>query len=488
MAGHNSYGGADWDFYIVKLNSSGTFQWNKTFGGTNTEYATSIIQTTDGGYAVAGYTMSYGAGQRDFYVLKLNNSGNFQWSKTIGGTNYDEASSIVQTTDGGYVIAGRTQSFGANGDMYIVKLDANGNLQWNKTIGGTSYDFGCSIIQTTGGGYAVCGYTISFGTTGGFNFYIAKLDAGGNLLWSCTIGGSTGAGLNSIIQTADGGYAVAGVIQSFGAGGYDMYIVKIDSVGMLQWRRTLGGTGDDGAFGGSTIIQTTDGGYTVVGDTRSFGAGGSDIYIVKLNGSGTLQWSKTVGGTGYEDASSIIRTTDGGYVAAGRTNSFGAGNYDFYIVKFDSSWNTCGNIFSPSSISGTGGNLVSQASLTSSPIPLTSSPTPTTLTLGTLTIICTFVDIHPIYNEIPSQFSLSQNYPNPFNPTTHFEFQIASFGLVKLTIYDILGREIATLVNDQLQPGTYEVAWDASNYPSGVYYYKLKADDFSETKKMILMK
>ena len=165
---------------------------------------------------------------------------------------------------------------------HVVKLDAKGNLQWTKTIGGPEPEEGSSLIQTSDGGYAIAGFTISFGA-GGNDVYVVKLDAHGNLQWTKTIGGSAVEGSSSLIQTSDGGYAIAGLTNSFGAGDYDVYVVKLDAKGNLQWTKTIGGPGGDW---GHSLIQTSDGGYVIAGSTSSFGAGGANVYVVKLDKNG----------------------------------------------------------------------------------------------------------------------------------------------------------------------------------------------------------
>jgi hypothetical protein len=291
-----------------------------TIGGSDEEHARSIIQTTDGGYAVAGDTESFGAGSTDVYVVKLDGSGNIQWTRTIGGEYFDGGESIIQTTDGGYAIAGETNSFGAgNQDVYVVKLDGSGNIQWTRTIGGEKDDKGYSIIQTTDGGYAVAGYTKSFGA-GDLDVYVVKLDGCGNIQWTRWIGG--GCAGPSIIQAADRGYAVAGWICSFGAGGADVYIVKLDGSGNIQWTRTIGGRSDDY---GHSVIQTRDGGYAIAGETESFGAGGRDVYVVKLDGSGGVNVGRcgsvasNLGTEGTGGSVSVVnsRTASGGTVSSG---------------------------------------------------------------------------------------------------------------------------------------------------------------------------
>jgi hypothetical protein len=199
--------------------------WEKTYGGRGDDEAKSIQQTKDGGYIVAG------GNSADVYVIKLDANGNKSWEKTYGGSDDDIANSIQQTKDGGYIVAGGTHSFGAGrGDVYVIKLDANGNKVWEKTYGRRGDDEAKSIQQTTDGGYIVAGYTKSFGA-GGEDFYIIKLDANGNMVWEKTYGGSDDDGAHSIQQTSDGGYIVAGRTYSFGIEGFDIYVIKMDAEG-----------------------------------------------------------------------------------------------------------------------------------------------------------------------------------------------------------------------------------------------------------------
>jgi uncharacterized delta-60 repeat protein len=334
----SSFGAGSRDIYVVKLDAGGNVQWTKTIGGSSDDAAYSIIQSSDGGYVVAGWTKSFGAGSYDFYVVKLDSSGNVQWTKTIGGSSDDRAYSIIQSSDGGYVVAGGTWSFGAGWyDMYVVKLDSGGNVQWTKTIGGSDWDVARSIIQSSDGGYVVAGATSSFGA-GWYDIYVVKLDSAGNVQWTKTIGGSSDDEANSIIQSSDGGYVVAGWTKSFGAGWEDIYVVKLDSSGNVLWTKTIGGSSDDEA---NSIIQSSDGGYAVAGRTGSFGAGNWDFYVVKLDSAGNVQWTKTIGGSSDDAAYSIIQSSDGGYVVAGYTESFGAGYPDMYVVKMDANGNVC---------------------------------------------------------------------------------------------------------------------------------------------------
>jgi hypothetical protein len=387
-----SFGAGSGKVYVVKLDANGNLQWTKAIGKPGYEIGGhSLIQTSDGGYAIAGATYSFGAGDEAIYiydeaiyVVKLDANGNLQWTKTIGGKKRDWSFSLIQTSDGGYIIAGATTSFGAGkADVYVVKLDANGNLQWTKTIGGEKRDGGNSLIQTSDGGYAIAGYTESFGA-GEWDVYVVKLDANGNLQWTKTIGGENWEAGRSLIQTSDGGYAIAGHTESFGAGGRDVYVVKLDAKGNLQWTKTIGGPKDDW---GTSLIQTFDGGYAITGYTKSFGAGRADVYVVKLDANGNLQWTKTIGGPETEEGRSLIQTADGGYAIAGYTESFGAGNEDVYVVKLDKNGDACCAVSQTSQV-GSGGTLSSPTPSIGSGGTLTTPPTPSTSSGGTLTNQC----------------------------------------------------------------------------------------------------
>jgi len=304
----------------------------KTFGGNSYDYAYSIQQATDGGYIVAGYSTSFDWPD-NVYILKLDSNGNLAWQRTCGGSGYDFGFSVDQTTDGGYIVVGGTSSFKVNNlDVYLLKLNSDGSLAWQNTFGGNIDDYALSVQQTTDGGYIVAGATTSFGA-GDCDVYVLKINPDGSLAWEKTFGGNGEDQAASIQQTTDGGYIVAGVTTSFRAGSCDVYVLKLNSDGSLAWQKMYGGDAADYA---SSIQQTTDGGYIVAGVTGLFESGSSDAYILKLNSDGSLAWQKTYGGNGYDAASSIQQTTDGGYIVAGVTKSFGAGYEDVYILKLDS--------------------------------------------------------------------------------------------------------------------------------------------------------
>jgi predicted secreted protein len=323
----NSY-----DFWLVKTDDDGNQQWNKTYGGANPEWAYSVVETGDEGYALTGFTRSFGAGDANFWLVKVDSSGNIEWNTTYGGSNDDAARSIVKTSDGGYALTGETKSLGAGGsDFWLVKTDGYGTQQWNTTYGGATDDDAFSVIQTSDGGYALAGYTTSFGV-GESDFWLVKVDSSGNMEWNTTYGGANDEWAYSVVKTSDGGYALAGYTTSFGVGESDFWLVKTDGYGNQQWNKTYGGVNSDDAY---SVVGTSDGGYALTGKTESFGAGKSDFWLVKVDSSGNMEWNTTYGGTNDDAAHSVIETSDGGYALCGYTWSFetGTAEHDAWLVK-----------------------------------------------------------------------------------------------------------------------------------------------------------
>jgi uncharacterized delta-60 repeat protein/prepilin-type N-terminal cleavage/methylation domain-containing protein len=331
----SSYGAGGSDMFIAKYTAGGGMSWFKTWGGTGSDYGNSIVQDSDGDFVVTGYTTSYGSGNNDMFIAKYTTDGTLSWSKTWGGTYSDIGSAITNTSDGGYAVTGETRSYGTSttySDMFIAKYATDGTLSWSKTWGGSaSNERGYSIALTADNGFVVAGDARSYGA-GLSDIAILKLDSNGNLVWNKTWGGGSDDVAYSVIQTSDGGYATAGITSSYGSGSLDLAFVKYDSSGNLSWDKVMGGSGSDS---GKSIVQVSAGSYIIVGSTSSYGAGNSDALTAKFDISGSFVQSKTWGGTNPDGAQSVVSGVDGGYAVFGTTTSYGAINNDALLLKYN---------------------------------------------------------------------------------------------------------------------------------------------------------
>jgi hypothetical protein len=323
-----SFGAGGFDVWLIKTDADGNKLWDRTFGGRGSDYGYSVQQTRDGGFIIVGDTASFGAGWADVWLIKTDANGNKQWDRTFGGSGLDSGSSVQQTSDGGFILVGDTASFGAGGfDVWLIKTDADGNKLWDRTFGGGGSDWGSSVQQTSDGGFILVGYTTSFGAG---DVWLIKTDADGNKLWDRTFGGGGSDWGSSVQQTSDGGFILVGYTASFGAGGFDVWLIKTDADGNKLWDRTFGGGGSDW---GSSVQQTSDGGFILVGWTWSFGAGGPDVWLIKTDADGNKLWDRTFGGSMVDRGFSVQQTRDGGFIIVGATTSFGAGDYDVLLIK-----------------------------------------------------------------------------------------------------------------------------------------------------------
>jgi hypothetical protein len=318
---------------LIKTDADGDMQWNQTYTalGGNDVYA--MIQTADGGYALAGDTGSYGPGTWNFWLIKTDLYGNAQWNQTYARSTYNIAYSLIQTSDGGYALAGYCNPGPAGGlDMYLVKTFPNGTKQWERTMGppGPTDEVAYSVVQTNDGGYALAGYTTNVAPAYS-KFWLVKTDSIGVYLWSNVFGGSTSHSQShaySIVQTQpDNGYAILGYTNATGAGSEDFYLVKTDVNGVVLWDHTYGGSSSDG---GHALVQTKEGGYALVGNTYSFGAGDTDYWLVKTDAYGNAQWNQTYGSLGADQPWSMVQTKGEGFTLAGYQ-----GIYYTTLVKTD---------------------------------------------------------------------------------------------------------------------------------------------------------
>lgn len=471
------------------LSQNSDTSWTHTYGGSNDDFGNEVLQTPDGGYLIAGSTNSYGAGESDFWVIRTDSVGNELWSNSYGDSGVQKGYSIVKKINSNnYIVLGNTISFNNNAwdvwyqeissqgndvnsytfgnsggghdivysidrgfegyimagavstdttrplKAWIIKTDTNGDPEQLSFFGGTREDVANSIKNTRDTGIILIGYTFSYGA-GGSDVWLIKTDGFGSYTnWTNTFGGSRNDKGKSGHQTADGGYIITGFTRSYGAGGSDVWLIKTDDAGNLEWSKTFGGVGEEV---GNSVVQTSDGGYIITGYTTSYGAGLKDVWLIKTNQSGNTMWMNTFGGIGNDVGNSVIQSFDGGYIIAGETNSYGAGGSDVWLIK------------------------VPQNGL---------------------------IAIKENDQVLVKNYSLSQNHPNPFNPLTNISYSLPVSGDVTLIIYNILGEEVSRLVNGFRQAGEYQTQWNASNVSSGIYFYRLRAGDYAETKKMVLLK
>jgi hypothetical protein len=435
-----SYGTGDFDIYLLKLDSVGDTLWTRTFGGSGTEYGYDIQAAVEGGFIIVGKTRSFGAGMMDVYLIRTDSLGRALWTKTYGGAQNDDGMSVRQTSDSGFIVCGTTNSFGAGyADVYLVRTDTHGDTLWTRTCGGAGGDLGYAVRTVPGGGFIVCGTTGSFGT-GYSSMYVIRTDADGDTLWTTTYGGN-GADMGYAVEnTLDGGFVFAGATASFGMGYYDAYLVKTDADGWLDWDSTYGGSGDDRAY---SVCPTGDGGFILAGTTESFGSGKVDIYLVKTDPTGEKLWQNTYGGSNADYCYKILEEPQKNYFLVGNSYSYTSGGSDIYVMKVD------------------GGD----------PTPVIEFPR----------------------DLLPETFTLEQNYPNPFNAGTVIGFTLTRRTQVSLTVYDILGRPVREWAMGSLSPGDYSVNWNGTDdygteVATGIYLYRLETATSSQCRKMLLLK
>ena len=563
ISGDKTEGHQAQDYWVVKLNSSGLIEWQNTIGGSSDDYLECVQQTSDGGYILGGYSNSNISGDKtensvgsfDYWVIKLNSSGSIIWQNTIGGALEDKLHSIQQTSDGGYILGGESKSditgdktennFGSS-DYWVIKINSTGGIVWQNDIGSFSDEYLNSVKQTSDGGYILAGYTNSGiagdkteNSLGGTDYWVVKLNSSGVIEWQNTIGGSSEDNLFSAEQTTDGGYILGGWSYSGISadktdatnGNYDYWIVKINSLGNIQWQNGIGGSDADYLY---SVQQTTDGGYILGGYSRSVISGdkadpkigGNDYWILKLNSTGTIIWQNAIGGSAgdlIQSPHTLEQTVDGGFVVGGYSSSNisgdktenSMGSTDYWVVKLigDSiliyevpsalftdnitsttakvHWN---NVPTADSYKVfyrvTGGGAWTKKTATSNFKNLPGLMPSTTyewkvrsncgVESSDFSAIETFTTLPMKEGELNSD--LINIYPNPTNGNLLIDFENNLEGSAIITIINIAGIQILNL-NQNISNGILEL--DFRNNASGIYIIKVNHNGCEYIQKII---
>jgi hypothetical protein len=421
-------------------------------------------------------------------LRKINPLGDVIWAKNYPNANWvDGVKHVIQTSDGGYILLRQSNQYTPEmiNSASLIKTNESGDITWEKDWDGTAslWYHPSSALQTVDGGYIVTGLLYHQAPAGidHMDAWLVKKDDLGNIVWTKTIQGNTNTwySYGSIQYTNNGDFIIAGAITETNWS-RDIWLVKTNPSGDTLWTKILGTSGKDESVG---VLVTSDGGYFLSGQTNSYGAGSYDIWLIKTDALGIMQWNKTYGTSFMETGCVTARTVDGGFILAGQTDLLSNGwDWAIWILRIDSSGDTLWT--TTYDTGGNDGGCILQA------------PDEGYLLLATEGSVERLIKYAPegtglsqknlLY--IPKGYNLSQNYPNPFNPITTIEFTLPKTSEVSLKIFNILGEEVATLVSDRLSTGSYSYEWDASNHASGVYLYRLQAGDYVETKKMILMR
>ena len=462
--------------------------WTRRYGGTNYECGKSVQQTSDGGYVVVGSTNSHGR-REDVYLIKTDENGDVLWTRTFGGGNWDQGESVLQTSDGGYVIAGNL-ACGWSGvcDIYVIRTDAQGDTLWTRSYGGPLEEQTHSLAATDDGGCIIAGRKCTLSAEDP-DVYLVRLDANGDTLWTKTYGGTASDGGCCVQQTHGGEIVIAGWTASFGAGGYDVWLLKTDAYGDTLWTRTYGGAGGDGGY---SVQETSDGGYIIAGGTYSFGEGECDVYLIRTDANGDTLWTKTYGGIG-SDVGLSIQQTSGGYIIAGWTDwdPFSVGDWDVYLVRTDED----GEILWTQTYGGRDEDIAWSVKQTSDGGYIVAGESG-----GDVYLLKTAPEVRIGEDESHGRaFFIAQSSPNPMIDRTSIKYQIIQPAHVRVTVHSLFGGQVKALIDAQKEAGHHTIVWDATDdagrkVPSGTYFVRLEAHtglgtgDYSATRKVCVVR
>jgi len=470
-----SFGGAI-DVYLIKVNAAGNLLWTKTYGGPFVDGGGTVREATDRGFIISGSSDSYSSGNYDAYLIKTDSVGNVVWKKLYGGANIDVANSVEQTGDGGYILAGYTysNSFGIN-DVFLIKTDANGDTLWTRTYGGILGDPVFCVHHTVDGGYILAGWSQSYGLGNNGQACLLKIDANADTVWTKTYGGPFTDAFNHVLETPDNGYLATGYTNSSSGGGSDIFVVRTNTLGDTLWMKTYGTPFREEQS--EKIEFTSDGGYVITGTQGGFsGDPINDIFLLKIDSMGNIIWSELYGDTLEDEGHSVLETSDKGFIVTGSTKSFGSGGKDVYLIKTDSMgisgcYQTNSNI-----VAGTKTITVeSQAPLISSGT-IVLNPNISLSSGGVLTALCPTT---PSVKETDvSNFDIII-YPNPFTDAVTITSQQE---ITAIEVYNMLGELVFSTSNIKHQTSNII---DLSSQPSGIYFVRVTTKEGTVSRKIV---
>ncbi|MCX6640423.1 MAG: T9SS type A sorting domain-containing protein [bacterium] len=475
--------------------AEGDTLWTRYYGGEWYEMAFALCPTNDGGCVLGGYTQYDYAGPQNMYAVRVDGSGDTLWTGEYGSNMYEKAYGMCPAADGGYLLTGHTNEFTVWSDVDLVKINANGAAEWSHHYGGDMYETAYSICPA-GDGYLLAGETGSF-TTGGL--HLVRINSVGGELWSYGYGGDV-AQANCVIPAESGGFLAVGYTERYGTYNLDVYLLKVDDSGNTLWSLMFGGDQSEVA---TSVCPSGDGGFVVAGYTASEGAGSWDGYLIKVNDSGDTLWTKTYGNSLQQQFNAICPSGDGGFLLAGFTGLASSTYPDMLLIKVDALGNTLwtrtyGNEWEDEAhsicLSSDGAILLAGHS----------QPAPLTYFDMYLVKIDGSGSAVPPQDPLgqPTTFNLYPPHPNPFNPTTTLTFTLPHAATVSLEVFDINGRCVgvglaptrfqgarsAPLQETWYNAGTHTIPFDGSDLPSGIYFARLTAGDWSAVQKMVLLK
>jgi len=419
--------------YVIKTDLNGNFLWDAEFGYDGFEIGRSACATNDGGYVICGYSTSLAPGVQ-VYLVKIDSDGNLEWDGDYGGAYYDAGFDIIQTQDGGYAICGQKESALTGADIYLLRLNNSGGVLWEQSFGGIDYDRGMTVCQAQDGGFLITGESWSLGGGSGYSqIAVIKTDSQGNTEWQQEFGGRYDDLCSDVVAMEDGSFVLGCTTESFGAGEEDIWLIEIDSQGQVIWENLYGGNIVDNC---DALCVSQDGGIIIAGSSNSTTQYEMAYYAMKVDPFGQLEWTFEQAGDYNSFLTGVKQTEDGNYLFCGTV--LDVNNHSDYSLM---------------SLSGD----------------------------------VSVVEPYPSKVFAPFDILLSA-YPNPFNPTTTLSYELRAASDVILRVTDIQGREVKTLVEAIQSAGQHIVIFDASDIASGSYIVELKTDDLSTSKQITLVK